>query len=66
MDHPTIIKIEDVFETPDNLYIVLELVEGGELFDRIKNQRRIEENCVKLLFYQMLIAVKVRIQLKII
>ncbi|KAK2574382.1 Serine/threonine-protein kinase Chk2 [Acropora cervicornis] len=35
LHHPCVIKIEDVFETTDNLYIVLELVEGGELFDRI-------------------------------
>jgi serine/threonine protein kinase len=37
----------------------LELVEGGELFDRVKNEKRLEEQCVKFLFYQMLTAVKV-------
>ncbi|KAK3727806.1 hypothetical protein QZH41_008227, partial [Actinostola sp. cb2023] len=58
LSHPTIICIVDVFETPDSLYIVLELVEGGELFDRVKKEKRLEEPSVKLLFYQMLTAVK--------
>ena len=35
-------------------------VEGGELFDRIVNVGRFEEPTAKLLFYQMLVAVKVR------
>ena len=34
-------------------------VEGGELFDRIVSVTRFEEPTAKLLFYQMLVAVKV-------
>ena len=34
-------------------------VEGGELFDRVVNVGRFEEKTAKLLFYQMLVAVKV-------
>ena len=34
-------------------------VEGGELFDRIVSVGRFEEPTAKLLFYQMLVAVKV-------
>jgi calcium/calmodulin-dependent protein kinase I len=33
--HPNIIQLEEVFETNDRIYIVTELVTGGELFDRI-------------------------------
>ena len=33
--HPNIIELEEVFETEDTLYIVTEMVTGGELFDRI-------------------------------
>lgn len=39
---------------------VLCSVEGGELFDRIVSVGRFEEPTAKLLFYQMLVAVKVR------
>ena len=35
LDHPCIIRIYDVYDTPNALYIILELVEGGELFDRV-------------------------------
>ncbi|CAO2629038.1 Serine/threonine-protein kinase Chk2 [Lemmus lemmus] len=49
LNHPCIIQIKDVFDAED-YYIVLELMEGGELFDR-------EATC-KLYFYQMLLAVQ--------
>jgi len=35
MDHPNIIKIYESFEDHRNIYLVLELCTGGELFDRI-------------------------------
>lgn len=35
MDHPSIIRLVDVFEDDLFLYIVMELCTGGELFDRI-------------------------------
>jgi len=38
MDHPNIIKLYDVYETANELYIVMEAMMGGELFDRIKEQ----------------------------
>ncbi|KAG8521264.1 Serine/threonine-protein kinase Chk2 [Galemys pyrenaicus] len=56
LNHPCIIKIKDVFDAKD-YYIVLELMEGGELFDRVVNKRLKESTC-KLYFYQMLLAVQ--------
>jgi len=35
VDHPNIIKLKEIFETDTMLYIVTEVVTGGELFDRI-------------------------------
>lgn len=35
VNHPNIIRLQDLYETPEFLYIVTELVTGGELFDRI-------------------------------
>uniref|UniRef100_H3AT43 Calcium/calmodulin-dependent protein kinase type IV n=1 Tax=Latimeria chalumnae TaxID=7897 RepID=H3AT43_LATCH len=35
LSHPNIIKLKDIFETPTEIALILELVTGGELFDRI-------------------------------
>lgn len=58
LKHPCIIGIEDVIDTPDMLYIVLELVEGGELFDKIISIDKYTEETAKILFYQMAVAIK--------
>ncbi|KAH3762409.1 protein kinase 1 [Pelomyxa schiedti] len=56
--HPNIIGIQDVFETPTRLYIVLELVTGGELFEKIKNEEHFSEPLSRDIFIQCLHAVK--------
>lgn len=40
LDHPNIIKLYEVYEDSKNVYLVMEVCEGGELFDRI-----IEKGC---------------------
>lgn len=35
LDHPHVIKLFDVFEDARFVYLVMELCEGGELFDKI-------------------------------
>lgn len=35
LDHPNIIKLYEVYEGDFHIYLVLELLNGGELFDRI-------------------------------
>ena len=44
LNHPGIIKIFEVFQSPSNLSIVTELCSGGELFDRIKELKSFSEN----------------------
>jgi serine/threonine protein kinase len=41
MDHPNIMRIYDVYEGGKELYLVLEYVEGGELFDFLVNRGRL-------------------------
>ncbi|KAH7906608.1 kinase-like domain-containing protein [Hygrophoropsis aurantiaca] len=41
MNHPNILRIYDVFEGDKELYLVLEYVEGGELFDFLVNRGRL-------------------------
>ena len=42
MDHPNIVKLYEVFESENSLYLILEECNGGELFDRIF--KRIKKN----------------------
>lgn len=35
-DHPHIVKVYEYFENEHNMFIVMELLENGELFDKIK------------------------------
>jgi len=35
MDHPNIIKLFETFEDKRNIYLVMEICSGGELFDKI-------------------------------
>lgn len=34
-DHPNIIKLYEIYESTEYIYLVMELLEGGELFDVI-------------------------------
>ena len=42
LDHPNIIKLYEVFEAPNSLYLIMEECQGGELFDKISEH--IENN----------------------
>src|SRR5882762_3669006 len=41
MNHPNIMRIYDVYEGDKELYLVLEYVEGGELFDFLVNRGKL-------------------------
>jgi serine/threonine protein kinase len=43
LDHPHIIKLYELYDESDKVYIVNELVEGGELFDRIVARSKYSE-----------------------
>ncbi|KAJ8686446.1 hypothetical protein QAD02_022240 [Eretmocerus hayati] len=57
LKHPCIIKIEDFHDCPSMVYIILELMEGGELFERIKKNNGLTEENAKFIFYQVVLAV---------
>jgi calcium-dependent protein kinase len=52
LDHPNIIKLEEVYESREYVYLVEELCIGGELFDRLDMQPGYhyeEEECAHLI-----------------
>ncbi|XP_073132490.1 CBL-interacting serine/threonine-protein kinase 24-like isoform X2 [Henckelia pumila] len=55
--HPCIVRLHEVLASQTKIYIVLELVSGGELFDRIVDQRRLSESESRRYFQQLIDAV---------
>lgn len=43
LDHPCICRLIETFENKKNIYLVLELIDGRELFDEIAEQRSLDE-----------------------
>ncbi|CAG9332760.1 CDPK1_58 [Blepharisma stoltei] len=43
MDHPNIMRIYEVIETSRFYYVITELLDGGELFEKLTKQRRFTE-----------------------
>jgi len=58
IEHPNIIKLLDLFDTPEKLYLVMELVTGGELFDRIVEREQYSESDAKEVMRQLLNAIE--------
>ncbi|KAJ7560030.1 hypothetical protein O6H91_04G111200 [Diphasiastrum complanatum] len=52
--HPNIIQICEVMGSKKKIYIVLELVTGGELFDKIATQGRLKEEEARKYFQQLI------------
>jgi len=57
MDHPNIIKLYESFEDHRNIYLVLELCTGGELFDRIIDSGHFTEVQAALVMQNMFRAI---------
>jgi len=56
--HPNVIKLLDLFDSTENLYLVMELVTGGELFDRIVEREQYSESDAKEVMRQLLDAIE--------
>lgn len=60
LDHPNIVRLEEVYESESEIYLVQELCLGGELFDRLDEQpdyHYTEAQCARLV-KQMLCSVR--------
>lgn len=57
INHPNIMKLYDVWETSSDLYLILEYVQGGELFDYLCNKGRLPTEEALSYFQQIISAV---------
>lgn len=57
LDHPNILKVYEAYEDKEWLYIVTELIIGGELFDEISKRHKFTEVDAAIIIKQILEAV---------
>ena len=56
LKHPHIIRLYEVIETPTEIFLVMEFVSGGELFDYIVTRGKLHEEEARRLFQQVISA----------
>ncbi len=56
--HPNLLQLYEVLETPSRLYLVLEFAGGGDLHTRISSGGKLSDQESKIVFSQILSAVK--------
>eukprot|EP00913_Durusdinium_trenchii_P012176 g11437.t1 len=57
VDHPHVCRLLDVYESHDRIDLVMEALEGGELYDRV-NRGKFSEKDAADATYQMLLAIR--------
>lgn len=43
MDHPSVVKLFEIYDEPECMYLVFEIMTGGELFDRVVEKENYSE-----------------------
>jgi len=56
--HSNILHCKEIFETDTFIYMVLELIQGGELYDKIVDEGEYSEEEAKLIVFQLLDAIE--------
>ncbi|GAB2291106.1 CBL-interacting serine/threonine-protein kinase 9 [Dionaea muscipula] len=55
--HPNVIQLHEVMASKTKIYIVLDFIDGGELFDKIAKHGRLKEDEARTYFQQLINAV---------
>ena len=53
LNHPSIVKILETFETNEYMLIIMEYINGGNLYSFVKKRRKLSEQTAKMLFWQI-------------
>ncbi|KAJ3441065.1 serine/threonine-protein kinase gin4-related [Anaeramoeba flamelloides] len=58
LSHPNILNLYDVYETSKYLFLIMELVEGGELFDYLTSRGMLPRSQTLVFFQQMILGLE--------
>ena len=58
LNHPNITKILELFEDKEYILIIMEYINGGNLFNFLKKHRKVSEKTAKLLYKQIILGIK--------
>ncbi len=58
LDHSNILKIYEVYETIHSIYLVIDLLEGGELLKRVKESPKLSHKDISKLMNNLLLALE--------
>ena len=58
LNHPNITKILETFEDEKFYFIIMEYINGGNLFSFVKKRRKLSEKVAKFLFRQIILGIK--------
>ena len=58
LNHPNITKILEMFEDEEYILIIMEYINGGNLFSFVKKRRKLNEKISKFLFKQIILGIK--------
>lgn len=65
LNHKNLMKLYGVYESQNSIYVSVELLEGGQLYDKIKNKHKFSSTEVKLVMKGILEGLEVMHQHKI-
>ena len=54
LNHPSIVRILETFETNEYMLIIMEYINGGNLYSFVKKRRKLTEQTAKFLFWQII------------
>ena len=58
LNHPNITKILETFEDDKYIFIIMEYINGGNLFSFVKKRRKLSEKISKFLFRQIILGIQ--------